>query len=65
LTVWKQTYTPREVSTILSVSEDTVYNWIDDGTIPAEKIGGVWRIPIRLFHARFPDLDPPRKSLPK
>ena len=30
---------PKEVADRLAVSKDTIYNWIEDGTLPAIKIG--------------------------
>lgn len=36
--------TPSEVASIMRVSKSTVYRWVDDGTLPAMRIGGVVRI---------------------
>ncbi|HUS79746.1 MAG TPA: helix-turn-helix domain-containing protein [Armatimonadota bacterium] len=36
--------TPQEAADWLKVSVDTVYRWIDEGTLPALKIGGTYRI---------------------
>lgn len=63
--VFRQTYTVHEVAVILGLSTDTVYRRLEEGDIPGEKIGGTWRVPIRLFHERFPTLDPPEKSFRK
>jgi excisionase family DNA binding protein len=35
---------PGEVAKILRVSRSTVYRWVEDGTLPAIKLGGVVRI---------------------
>ncbi len=40
---------PHEVQKFLRVSRNTIYTMIDKGTIPAKKIGGVWRIPRQKF----------------
>jgi excisionase family DNA binding protein len=36
--------TPQEAATLLKVHINTIYNWIEAGTIRATKIGDVWRI---------------------
>lgn len=37
-------YTTKEVAEVLSVSEKTIYNWIDQKKIKAYKVGRKWRI---------------------
>lgn len=41
----KRYYRPDEVAALLRVSLKTVYNRIQDGTLPAIQIGAVYRIP--------------------
>jgi excisionase family DNA binding protein len=36
----KKLFRPDEVAKYLQVSTSTIYNWIDNGTLSAEKIGG-------------------------
>jgi excisionase family DNA binding protein len=36
--------TVQEVALILKVHENTIYRWIDNGTLKAIRIGDVWRI---------------------
>jgi excisionase family DNA binding protein len=36
--------TPQEVSDLLKVSVHTVRRWINDGSLPAYKVGRAWRI---------------------
>ena len=36
--------TPQEVSELLRVSVYTVRRWINDGSLPAYKVGRAWRI---------------------
>ncbi len=43
--VEKQSFlTPQEVSDLLRVSVQTVRRWIKEGSLPAYKVGRVWRI---------------------
>lgn len=44
-------YLPREVAARLRISVRTVYQWIDDGVLPAVKVGGTVRIPVEPFEA--------------
>jgi excisionase family DNA binding protein len=36
--------TPAEVAKIMRVSKSTVYRWVEEGTLPAMRLGGVVRI---------------------
>jgi len=36
--------TPAEVAKIMRVSKSTVYRWVEEGTLPAMRMGGVVRI---------------------
>jgi excisionase family DNA binding protein len=58
----RQTYRPEEVARILRISLMSVYRRLEDGEIPSIRIGGLYRIPIELFHTRFPDLSRPPRS---
>ena len=48
-------YTPKEVSIILNVSTDTVYDMLREEQLPAIRLGTgkrqQWRIPIKEFRA--------------
>ncbi len=52
-----QTYTPRQVSDLLQVSKNTVYELIDRGEIVAKKIGKLYRIPAASLSFYFTGLD--------
>ena len=41
---WQSFLTPQEVSDLLRVSVHTVRRWIKEGSLPAYKVGRVWRI---------------------
>ena len=41
----EQHYTPSQVAELFVVTEETVRNWIKDGTLAGVKIGERWRIP--------------------
>ena len=43
-TEWQSFLTPQEVSDRLRVSVHTVRRWIKAGSLPAYKVGRVWRI---------------------
>ena len=58
----RQAYTPEEVARILRMSLASVYRRLEDGEIPSIRVGGLYRIPIDLFHTRFPDLPRPVRS---
>ncbi len=60
--VERQTYTPEEVARILRISVASIYRRLEDGEIPSIRIGAIYRIPIELFHTRFPDLSRPLRS---
>ena len=38
-------YRAQEVAELLGVTVGTVRRWCDDGTVPAQKIGGTWFVP--------------------
>lgn len=40
----EKSYTPKEVSELMQVSRQTVYNWVTAGTVKAFKIGNNLRI---------------------
>jgi excisionase family DNA binding protein len=44
-------YTPKEVATLLRVSERTVRRWIKDGKLSARRFGRQWRIPKEALDA--------------
>ena len=46
-------YRPAEVAQRLHIHLSTVYRRIEDGTIPAVRIGRVLRIPSEEFERRF------------
>ena len=35
-----------EIAQHLSVSRDTVYRWIDDRSLPAHKVGRLWKFKV-------------------
>lgn len=39
----KEYLTLNEVAELLSVNPETVRRWSNDGSIPAAKVGGIWR----------------------
>ncbi len=47
--------TIEEAARRLSVHRNTVYRWAQEGTIPARKIGGVWRIDRNALDALLTD----------
>ena len=46
-------YTVQEVAQLLDVSLGLAYTLVRDGTIPARKLGGCWKVPKAAFHARL------------
>lgn len=42
-------YRPDEVAAILRVSLRTIYNRIQDGSLPAVQVGAVYRIPVEAL----------------
>jgi excisionase family DNA binding protein len=50
----KDYYTVAEASKILRVSENTIYTWVADKKLPANKIGDVIRIP---YESLYPHKD--------
>lgn len=68
----------RDVAKLLNVSEDVVYRWVEDGSLPARKIGGQFRfnrvelqewaathghrVSPRLFSSRGPEEELPSLS---
>jgi excisionase family DNA binding protein len=39
----EQWLTVKEIAEHLKVSKETIYNFVNEGTIPAHKVGRVWR----------------------
>lgn len=44
-------YTVVEVAELLGLSRGLTYALVRDGTIPARKLGGCWKVPKEAFHA--------------
>jgi excisionase family DNA binding protein len=51
-------YTVREVSEMLRISKNAVYDMISRNECPAVKVGRLLRIPARPFHEKFGDINP-------
>ena len=47
------TRSPEEIGHLLGVSRQTVYLMIEAGTIPAIRVGHLWRIPWRAFLSKY------------
>jgi excisionase family DNA binding protein len=43
-------YTVAEVAALLDLSLGLTYALVRDGTIPARKLGGCWKVPKDAFH---------------
>jgi excisionase family DNA binding protein len=43
---------PEEVAVALSVTRQTVYNWMRSGELPATKIGRTWRVTEQDINAK-------------
>ena len=52
-----RTYTPEQVSNILQLSKNTVYDLISRGEIVAKRIGRAYRIPTASLSFAFTGLD--------
>ena len=39
----EQWLTVKEIAEHLKVSKESIYNWVGEGSIPAHKVGRVWR----------------------
>ena len=50
-------YTPEQVATMLQLSKNSVYNFINRGEIIAKKFGKVYRIPASSLSFVFTGLD--------
>lgn len=50
-------YTPEQVGQMLQLSNNTIYNLINNGEIIAKKIGKVYRIPATSLSFVFTSLD--------
>ena len=46
-------YTVDEVQKVLSIGRNKAYEYCENGTIPAVRIGKLWRIPIKALHEQF------------
>jgi excisionase family DNA binding protein len=42
-------YTPEEIATVLKVSRQAIYKWINEGRIKAIRVGTDWRIPAAVY----------------
>ena len=42
-------YTIEEITYFFGIHRSSIYRWIKDGTMPARKVGSVWRIPREEF----------------
>jgi len=49
-------YTVDEVREVLRIGRNKAYEMVEDGTIPAIRLGKHWRIPIKKLHETF-DID--------
>jgi excisionase family DNA binding protein len=49
--VERAVYTVAEVAVLLDLSLGLAYALVRDGTIPARKLGGTWKVPKAAFHA--------------
>lgn len=46
-----------EAQQILGISRQTAYRWAWNGTVPAVKVGGRWRLPLKGLQGLFrPDI---------
>lgn len=52
-----QTYTPKQVASILQLTKNTVYDLIGRGEIIAKKIGKVYRIPVTSVYFALTGMD--------
>ncbi len=48
--VERAVYTVAEVATLLDLSLGLAYALVRNGTIPARKLGGSWKVPKTAFH---------------
>lgn len=48
---------PREVQRFLEIGHSTLYRWLKNGTIPAKKVGDIYRIPRAEFIAWYNSKD--------
>tara|TARA_B100000965_G_C19054766_1_gene525241 strand:+ start:51 stop:218 length:168 start_codon:yes stop_codon:yes gene_type:complete len=46
-------YTVDEVQKVLSIGRNKAYQYCEDGTIPAVRLGKQWRVPIKALHEQF------------
>lgn len=60
--ILRQAYRPSEVAKLLGVHVSTVYRRIDEGQIPALRVGRILRVPIEQFHREYPDLPLPHRT---
>lgn len=53
------TYTVDEVAALLHISRGNAYRCVNDGTIPAKRIGRRWMVPKSRFHEWLESIDLP------
>jgi len=56
------TYTVDEVAALLGISRGVAYQCVNDGEIPAKRIGRRWVIPRAVFTAWLDEVDNARKA---
>ena len=47
----KQWITPKEVARRLNVTRDTAYKMLQEGRLPATRVGALWRVPVVALEA--------------
>lgn len=45
--------TVKEIAEHLKVSKESIYNWVNEGSIPAHKIGRFWRFRVSEVDGRI------------
>ena len=56
-------YSVAEVAALLDLSLGLTYALVRDGTIPARKLGGCWKVPKAAFHAWLNSTTPEDKDV--
>ena len=57
----RQTYRPVEVAELLGMHLSTIYRRVEEGKIPAIRLGRILRVPIEQFHREYPEIPLPRR----